>query len=169
MLSNLCVLIWSIAKDLKEINGKDDFEKKLSEDGIDNRKLLLKTDFFDFPFKDVPLIRNNNRSHTYIYSFIVKDDESKQPIFFKTMYIDTIYGAFIVIDLLNKQITENVGFWLNIMTTNHGNGFYQQKESKCHIKLTYFPSIDKYFAIISGSLELYNHPFYPANKIYDHF
>ena len=82
--------------------------------------------------------------------------------------MDTINVAYIVIAILNEKTTNDVGFWLNIITSPIGNGFYQDNESENYIKLTYYTSIEKYAVIIANSLDLYNHPWYPLNKVDDH-
>jgi uncharacterized protein (TIGR02145 family) len=172
MATELDSLLMFICQDLDLIKCKDDFENYFNGNFRAEIELIKKEEFVDLQYKHLPVIRDNNYSYTYVYQFKCFGDKTMKHFWSKVMYIDTIHGAWIVVDLMSEEIIKEIGYIfrrLNTIMNYLDTGMFQDIKSKNYIKLTYYPDIDKFIAIVANSLELYDHPWYSWNKILDNF
>ena len=172
MTSELFTLIAFLSKDLNNIKNQNDFEQYIDKD--DKRKLLLlKSDeFWDFPFNNLPVLRDDKNSIIYVYRFRLLHDVTNEPTYIKVMYINSVHGAFIAFDLVNKEIASDIGsssIGMSHVIVDLGQGHFQFVNSPNFYKLVYHPELDKYFAILTCYQELYQHPWYAQNKLLDNF
>lgn len=155
---------------LRKISNSEELELVLYDLGFSQVRKIKEENSFDFPLKNIPVQRVNNISYRYLY-LLVPDKKISTPII-KMLYIDSIHGPFMVLDLFNKSISEQlavkIGNLENFISTGV-DGIYKEISSGNYILFSYYPSINLSAALISLNIELYKHPFYSWNNVIDNF
>ena len=164
------VVLISLTNKISKIHSKDDFESNLNDFGFHKIKLLKKDNFFDFPQGNLLAKKGEKLSHTYLYE-ITPNDKLFYPLF-KIMYIDTICGGFILMDVFNKKILVQ----LQEQIVNSGRYVFNPKSqsfkeiiSSNYILFTFYESIQLSAALIASDESFFTHPFYSYNKVIDFF
>ena len=170
----LPILISSLCTDLHKIKNKVDFQNYVQsqfewlDDSSKGFKIHLKEEFsfWDCSHQNLPLVKNSKYSYTYKYTLNFLNH------FWDIIYIDTIHGAWIIVDLNNEQITKETQHLLmkHITYRNLRNGIFQSTYiyPNNFIKISYYPTLNKYIALISPHVELFDDPVYSWNKLLDH-
>jgi hypothetical protein len=166
-VSGINAIITFICIKLNTINDKDsllDFFNSI------NKKINIEEehDFFDFPVSNLPSIKEKgNISYLYILSFTEIDHYQKLRIAYKMMYIDTINGPWIAINLSDMNTINTIVTFLWEFSSNDGV-IFKHKHYESYIKFKYYKEINKFFLLICGNKNMFDHPWYAHNKIIKH-
>jgi len=164
-------------KDLRSFITIDDYLDFLNTSSVINIKKVSSTDFSDMPTKNTSLDRREKLYFTPVNLIEFElptdsiDNELPTPTKIKALYMNTINGPWIAIDIQNKEVTNN------IVGTTIGMGRFEEIETghfkyliaPNFLKIAYLPELNKFIATLSTNFEDLNHPIYSWNKIVDCF
>jgi hypothetical protein len=171
MAKPIIELLTTLTNVISKIENKDDFEITLDQFGFYKFQVYKKDNFSDFPYPNLNVTRKNNfSSYSYLYE-IYPENIISSPII-KILFIDSIHGPFILIDIFNQNVLKQLKSQLELsdkLKYEREKDTFQDKELGGFLHFTYYPSMHLTAVMIARNIIFFKHPFYSYNKVADFF